>query len=120
MRSSCTIAPPTVLGYESAKYNYEKLLSGETTADEIMDDVRSQIKRLYNLPEGTGIVLTPSRYDAQYIPILVAKALNKEKDHLVNIINSKNEYGDCMIQAAGGQMFCKQLPFLEFLKATPG
>ena len=25
IRSSCTCAPPTVLGYEAAKYHYEKL-----------------------------------------------------------------------------------------------
>ena len=28
IRSSCTCAPPTVLGYESAKYHYEKMQSG--------------------------------------------------------------------------------------------
>ena len=82
-----------------------------------MDGIRNEIKRLYDLPEGTGIILTPSRYDAQYIPILVAKALNAEKDKLVNIITAKNELGDCTIHAAGGRYFCETMPFSEFLEA---
>ena len=64
IRSSCTCAPPTVLAYESAKFYYEKLKAGAITCNEIMDGIRKEISRLYDLPEDTGIVLTPSRYDA--------------------------------------------------------
>lgn len=119
IRSSCTCAPPTNLGYESAQYHYEKLKAGETSVDEIMDGIRNELIRLYDLPKGTGIILTPSRYDAQYIPILVARALNPDQEKLVNIITAKNELGDCTILAAGGKYFCDKLPFDGYQKSKP-
>lgn len=45
-----------------------------------MHGIREELMRLYELPEGTGIVLTPSGTDAQFVPILVAKCLNAGKD----------------------------------------
>lgn len=71
--------------------------SGEFTVNDIMDGIRSELLRLYELPKGTGIILTPSRYDAQYIPILIARALNQDKEKLVNIVSAKNELGECTI-----------------------
>lgn len=82
--------------------------AGQISCDEIMDGIRNEIIRLYDLPAGTGIILTPSRYDAQYIPILIARALNKDKEKLVNIITAKNELGDCTIHAAAGHYFCER------------
>lgn len=44
-----------------------------------MDGVRSQIKSIYRLPAGTEVFLCPSGSDAEYIPLLIAKTLNKGK-----------------------------------------
>lgn len=37
------------------------------------EEVRELLMKYYELPEGTGIFLTSSEADAQYIPIMIAK-----------------------------------------------
>ena len=64
VRSSCTCSSPTLLGYRAAHYYYDRLKSGQTNVEEIMEGVRVELKRLYGLPYNTGIFLTPSRSDA--------------------------------------------------------
>ncbi len=49
------------------------------SVSDIMDGVRSRLKSIYNLPAGTEIFLCPSGSDAEYIPLLIAKTLNKGK-----------------------------------------
>lgn len=38
---------------------------------------RSRIKSLYDVPAGTGVFLTPSGSDAEYIPLQIVKTLSK-------------------------------------------
>lgn len=64
IRSSCTCAPPTRLGYDAAQYYYNKLVAGETNVEQVMEGVRKELMRLFDLPKGTGIILSPSRSDA--------------------------------------------------------
>ena len=49
-----------------------------------MDGVRSRIKSIYHLAAGTEVFLCPSGSDAEYIPLLIAKTLNKGKKVLPN------------------------------------
>lgn len=105
IRSSCTSSPPTQLGYNAAKYYYDKLALGQTNVEEIMQGIRQELKRLYELPQDTGIFLTPSGTDAQLIPILVAKCLNPGNDKLLNIVTGKGEIGSRPLLAAAGKFF---------------
>ena len=67
--------------------------------------------KLYELPEGTGIFLTPSETDAQYIPILVAKSLNNtDEDYFLNILTGKDEFGSSTLCAASGLFFSNAVP----------
>jgi hypothetical protein len=49
----------------------------QLTVGDIMEGVRSRLKSLYKLPAGSEIFLCPSGSDAEYIPLLIAKTLNK-------------------------------------------
>lgn len=78
-RGSCTCNLPSKLGYEAAQNAYEALKSGEATIDSIMEDARSRLLKAYNLPEGTGVFLTPSGSDAEYIPLMFCRIFNGNK-----------------------------------------
>ena len=48
--------------------------------------------------------MTPSGSDAEYIPLLIAKILNKDKN-VVNIVTCNEEVGSGTLDAAGGKFF---------------
>lgn len=75
-----------------------------------MQGIRQELKRLYDLPQDTGIFLTPSGTDAQFIPILVTKALNEGRDNFLNIVTGKGEIGSAPLLAAAGKYFSKEEP----------
>ena len=76
--------------------------------------------RLYELPEGTGIILTPSGTDAQFVPILVAKALNAGKENYLNILTGKGEIGSSTLRAASGKYFSKAEPNQGYCSGLKG
>ena len=110
VRSSCTCSSPTLLGYKAAEYHYNKLVSGETNVHDIMEGIRNELMRMYELPEGTGIIFTPSGTDAQFIPILIARALNPKKEKILNIVTGKGEIGTGTIRAAKGTFISSKDP----------
>ena len=56
------------------------------------------------MPKGTGVFLTPSGSDAEYLPLLIAKLLNPDK-HITNIVTCNEEIGSGSLGAAGGKFF---------------
>jgi hypothetical protein len=62
------------------------------------------------LPKGTEVVLCPSGSDAEYIPIAIARALNPNKNKIVNVITQKREIGAGSSVAAGGEYFSTHTP----------
>lgn len=77
--------------------------SGDTNVDECMEMTREELKKFYDLPQGTGIFFASSNNSAQLIPILIAKALNAEKEKFVSIITTEGEIDDnAKSLAAGG------------------
>lgn len=60
--------------------------------------------------------MTPSRTDAQFIPILVAKALNHDKDSFLNILTGKGEIGTNTLKAAQGKYFTDKYPIPGYIK----
>lgn len=61
------------------------------------------------MPEGTGVFLTPSGSDAEYIPLLIAKILNPVKE-IVNIVTCNEEVGSGTAHASKGQLFSSMEP----------
>jgi hypothetical protein len=63
-----------------------------------------RLKNAFELDDGTGIFLTPSGSDAEYIPLLVMKVLNPGKE-IVNIVTCNEEVGSGTLNASGGKFF---------------
>lgn len=59
---------------------------------------------MYELPKGTGVILSPSGSDAEYFPLLIAKLLNPD-NNVVNIVTCNEEVGSGTLAAAGGKFF---------------
>lgn len=71
------------------------------------------MRALYNLPEGTGIFITPSGSDAEYIPLLITQILNEDKA-ILNIVTCNEEVGSGTLSAAGGRFFSDLEPLPGF------
>eukprot|EP00277_Geminigera_cryophila_P001574 CAMPEP_0179416164 /NCGR_PEP_ID=MMETSP0799-20121207/6642_1 /TAXON_ID=46947 /ORGANISM="Geminigera cryophila, Strain CCMP2564" /LENGTH=489 /DNA_ID=CAMNT_0021188997 /DNA_START=57 /DNA_END=1526 /DNA_ORIENTATION=+ len=108
-RGSCTCNIPTERAYNAAEAAFKALQREEVSVGDIMDGVRSSIKTLYNLPAGTEVFLCPSGSDAEYIPLLIAKTLNKGRK-IVNIVTCDAEVGSGTLDAAGGCYFSDVVP----------
>ena len=78
-----------------------------------MGSTRKRLAKLYNLPAGTGIFLTPSGSDAEYIPLLIAQLLNQDKN-IVNIVTCNEEVGSGTLDAAGGRFFSAVEPITGY------
>ena len=78
-----------------------------------MEETRSKLKDLYQLPEGTGVFLMPSGSDAEYIPLLITKMLNEGQD-VVNVVTCNEEVGSGTLDAAGGKFFSDLEPITGF------
>lgn len=104
MRSSCSASIPTDQGYNSAKSCYEALKSGDSTVEQMLDDVREEMMLLYDLPKGTGIFFASSSSNAQIIAFMIAKALNPYKGKILNILTeSEDQYSNSL--AADSKFF---------------
>ena len=68
-----------------------------------METVRTNLKRHLEIPEETGIILTTSETDAQFIPLLITKALNRDKKEFLNIVTGNGEISKSILTAAGGK-----------------
>lgn len=98
---------------------YELLREGKTSTEAIMHEVRSKIAQLYQLPEGTGVFLTPSGSDAEYIPLLIAKLFNEGKE-ITNIVTCNEEVGSGTLDAAGGRFFSDLEPIPGYTSHMEG
>ena len=88
--------------------------SGETNVDECMEKTREELKKFFDLPEGTGIFFAPSNKSAQLIPILIAKALNSEKEKFLSIVTSECETGKKSLEAVPSHW--SNIKFLSIVK----
>ena len=57
------------------------------------------------MSEGTGVFLTPSGSDAEYIPLIIAKAIHGQDKKIVNIVTCNDEVGSGTLGASGGRFF---------------
>lgn len=103
-RGSCTCNSPTQLSYDVASQYHEDLKNGKTDNEAIMQEVRERIASLYQLKDGTGVFLTPSGSDAEYVPLLLAQHFNPGKA-ITNIVTCNEEVGSGTLDAAGGRFF---------------
>jgi len=114
-RGSCTCNLPTPSGYEAAKALYEKFKDGSSDIESSMSSTRKRIIEAYNYKEGTGVFLLPSGSDAEYIPLLITKLLNKNKK-IVNIVSCNEEVGSGTLDAAGGKLFSPVQPITGYIE----
>eukprot|EP00290_Baffinella_frigidus_P025015 CAMPEP_0180252838 /NCGR_PEP_ID=MMETSP0987-20121128/39262_1 /TAXON_ID=697907 /ORGANISM="non described non described, Strain CCMP2293" /LENGTH=417 /DNA_ID=CAMNT_0022221629 /DNA_START=131 /DNA_END=1384 /DNA_ORIENTATION=- len=110
-RGSCTCNIPTAEAFQAAEATYTAIKNEELTVGEIMEGVRSRIKVLYKLPAGTEIFLCPSGSDAEYIPLLIAKTLNKGRK-VVNIVtcDSEDKIMSQPLEGLAGAVECVAIP----------
>jgi len=67
----------------------------------------------YDLPEGTGVILTPSGSDAEYFPLLFQRLLNPESS-ILNLVACNEEVGSGTLNASGGKFFSPVEPILGY------
>lgn len=84
-----------------------------------MHEVRDKLKEIYQLPEDTGVFLTPSGSDAEYFPLLIAQLLNEGKE-VVNIVTCNEEVGSGTLEAAGGKFFSPLEPIPGYTSHMEG
>ena len=71
------------------------------------------------MPEGTGIFLSPSGSDAEYLVLLICKLLNAGKT-IKNIVTCDEEVGSGTVAAASGKFFSPIEPIPGYHKHIEG
>ena len=79
----------------------------------MMQEIRRRLSSLYKLKDGTGIFLTPSGSDAEYIPLLLAQHFNPGKP-ITNIVTCNEEVGSGTLDASGGRFFSTLEPIAGY------
>jgi len=104
VRSSCTCNPLHPLPAQGVQKWHPKLVeAGPKEFSRIQEEnVRGSLHRLLQLPDGTGIVISPSGTDIELVPIMIAKSLYPESGRVHMVVSAINEIGRGVAQAAGG------------------
>jgi asparagine synthase (glutamine-hydrolysing) len=113
-RGSCTGNPPTQRGYDAAKKLYEKLSampdgSLDGAIDDVFADQRSRISKILELEEGTEVIIVPSGSDAEYLPVIIARAI-KGNIPISNGVTQLREIGAGTAPASVGEYFSTHSP----------
>ena len=112
-RGSCTCNSPTAVGFEAAQVLFNQLQTGEISLEDSFENTRKRLADLFKLPKGSGIFLTPSGSDAEYIPLLITKLLNPGKE-IRNLVTCKDEVGAGTLNGANGKYFSSVDPIEGF------
>jgi len=108
-RGSCTCNPPTQRAYEAAEAAFRKFEAKEVTYAELTAGIRGRVKRAFDLPAGTGVLLCPSGSDAEFLPVAIAQAL-KPAGRIGNVVSQHLEIGAGSAPAAGLRYFSATTP----------
>eukprot|EP00533_Pseudo-nitzschia_delicatissima_P009427 CAMPEP_0116087484 /NCGR_PEP_ID=MMETSP0327-20121206/5388_1 /TAXON_ID=44447 /ORGANISM="Pseudo-nitzschia delicatissima, Strain B596" /LENGTH=1186 /DNA_ID=CAMNT_0003578555 /DNA_START=81 /DNA_END=3641 /DNA_ORIENTATION=- len=113
-RGSCTGNPPTQRGYDAAKNLYEKLSampagSLDGAIEEVFADQRARIAKILELEEGTEVIIVPSGSDAEYLPLVIAKAIKGDVP-ISNGVTQLQEIGAGTAPASVGEYFSTHSP----------
>lgn len=113
-RGSCTGNPPTQRGYDAAKKLYEKISampdgSLDGAIDDVFADQRSRISKILELEEGTEVIIVPSGSDAEYLPVIIARAI-KGNVPISNGVTQLREIGAGTAPASVGEYFSTHSP----------
>ena len=74
----------------------------------MMEATRDKLKEVLELNKDTGIFLTSSEQDAQYIPTLIAKAIGSA--NALNVIVREELFDKDTVSAACGEYYTDSLP----------
>lgn len=118
-RGSCTCNAPTRSGYAAAQKIYDYISSRPNRSKALAAVFQLQRERIANyleLPPGTQVALCPSGSDAEYLPIAIARAINQNRNKIVNVVTQKREIGAGSSVAAGGEYFSTHTPLFGRLQ----
>lgn len=73
---------------------------------EALEDMRSRLRRVLQLSDGTDVIFAPSGTDLEFVALAVARA--RAGRPVVNILLGMEEVGSGCSLAAGGRYFAKQ------------
>lgn len=116
---SCTASSPSPYAYQAAEKLLARLRESSTLEDTIEDVARGhvqQLKSLFELPEGTAVVLTPSGTDVIYLLSIIALGRASRARHLVV---GASELGGGTMAAAQGHAISDCAPFATTTVGTP-
>lgn len=100
-RGSVTCNTPTPEGFAAAKEAYEALASGGVDHAAFMAQLQERLAKALGV-EGAGIFFSPSGSDAEYWPLLFAKAFGGPDARVLNVVTAAGEVGRGSFPAAGG------------------
>ena len=118
IRSSADGSPPLGREFDYARREFEELRRGNVSVEELTDILREDISNIFSLPEGTGIIFTPSDTSAQLIPMLFAKWFYKagaptSQQRFTHIVTSKGKMNRETKWAAGGSGLIQNMHLKE-------
>jgi len=121
VRSSCTCNPLHQLPAQAVQRWHPKLVeAGPKEFSELYDkEVRGAITRILQLPDGTGVVTSPSGTDIELAPVAIAKSLHPQAACVHQVVAAINEIGRGVAQAAGGAYTSKVSPVAEIVPRPP-
>eukprot|EP00959_Pyramimonas_sp_CCMP1952_P391639 8207233-Pyramimonas_sp.AAC.1 len=120
-RSSCTCNPLHQLPAQAVQRWHPKLVEASASefASVMERDVRGAIHRILQLPDGTGVITSPSGTDIELAPVAIARTLFPEAKKLHMVVTAVNEIGRGVGQAAAGEFTSKVSPVAEIVAPCP-
>ena len=124
IRGSCTGSPPCARGIESALATLRTLDAAresrpsgqeegstayEDAFDAAMDDVRTRLSAALRLPDGSGVILSASGTDVEFIPLAIAQTLYPSAQ-IRSVLVAEGETGSGGTNACAGKYFDKIVP----------
>ncbi|KAG7353108.1 asparagine synthetase B [Nitzschia inconspicua] len=115
-RGSCTGNPPTQRGYDAGKRLFQRLASLtdqqlDAELAQVFKQQRERIANLLQLEAGSEVIICPSGSDAEYLPLVIARAI-KGDVHISNGITQLREIGAGSAPASVGKYFSSHAPLV--------
>jgi len=116
---SCTASSPSVTAYRAAEKLLSRLQASSNLAsesDRVTSSQRERIQKLFRMPQGSKVILTPSGTDVIYLVSLIALRRSERVHH---VIVGASELGGGTVLAAQGKAISDSAPFGSTAVGTP-
>jgi glutamate/tyrosine decarboxylase-like PLP-dependent enzyme len=109
-RSSCTGSYITEENYQALENLTLDIRSARISFQTCMDRVHDRIRDILKIDSSTSIITIPSGTDAEYVPLLIARACAGNGRRVVNIVTGAGEIGTHSATAANGLYYTDIVP----------